>query len=153
MVGAYNPCAEFIKLAKRLGMTNTVYCNISSVGTGSLVKALGDASEGCIISQVVRFPYDRSVPLVREYTADMRKYQSDVEPGFVSLEGYMVGKLFCMAAKAVKGDLTRESLIAAVADTGTFVLGGVTLSFGPNDHQGMDEVFLTIIKGGAIKPL
>lgn len=153
MVGAYHPCAEFIKLAKRLGMTNTVYCNISFVGTGSLVKELGDAGEGCMISQVVRFPYDESVPLVRAYTADMRKYQSDVEPGFVSLEGYMVGKLFCTAAKAVKGDLTRESLIAAVANTGTFDLGGVTLSFGPHDHQGMDEVFLTIIKGGEIKPL
>ena len=46
-----------------------------------------------------------------------------------------------------------RNLIAAVANTGTFDLGGVTLSFDPHDHQGMDEVFLTIIKGGEIKPL
>ena len=32
-------------------------------------------------------------------------------------------------------------------------LGGVHLEFGPNDHQGMDEMFLTVIRGGQVKPL
>jgi branched-chain amino acid transport system substrate-binding protein len=153
MVGAYQPCAEFIKLAKKVGMTDVVYCNISFVGTGSLKKELGEAGEGCIISQVVSFPHDESILLVAEYNDAMKKYQPATAPGFVSLEGYMVGKLFCMAAKDVKGDLTRESLISAIENTGIFDLGGVVLKFGPNDHQGMDEVFLTIIKGGDIKPL
>jgi branched-chain amino acid transport system substrate-binding protein len=153
MVGAYQPCAEFIKLAKKVGMTDVVYCNISFVGTGSLKKELGEAGEGCIISQVVSFPHDESILLVAEYNDAMKKYQPATAPGFVSLEGYMVGKLFCMAAKDVKGDLTRESLISAIENTGVFDLGGVVLKFGPNDHQGMDEVFLTIIKGGDIKPL
>lgn len=153
MVGAYKPCAEFIKLAKKAGMKDTIYCNISFVGTEALRKELGDAGESCIISQVVRFPWDGSVPLVKEYTAAMKRYQPDAKVGFVSLEGYMVGKLFCMAAKAVKGEPTREGFIRAVDNTGTFDLGGVVLQFNQNDHQGLDEVFLTIIKGGAIKPL
>jgi len=153
MVGAYKPCAEFIKLAKKVGMEDVIYCNISFVGTGSLKKELGESGEGCIISQVVSFPYDESVLLVAEYNDAMKKYQPGVAPGFVSLEGYMVGKLFCMAAQAVEGELTRESLISAIAGTGVFDLGGVVLRYGPNDHQGMDQVFLTIIKGGEIKPL
>ena len=121
--------------------------------TSSLDKALGDAGEGCIISQVVSFPYDESLLLVKEYTAAMKKHQPGLTPGFVSLEGYMVAKLFCMAAKAVKGDLTRESFIRTIDNTGTFDLGGVVLEFGPDDHQGMDQVFLTIIKGGVVQPL
>jgi len=28
---------------------------------------------------------------------------------------------------------------------GTFDLGGVTLQFGPEDHQGMDNIYLTEI--------
>jgi len=153
MVGAYKPCAEFIKLAKKVGLKDVIYCNISFVGTGSLKKELGESGEGCIISQVVSFPYDESVLLVAEYNDAIKKYQPGVAPGFVSLEGYMVGKLFCMAAQAVKGELTRESLISAIAGTGVFDLGGVVLKYGPNDHQGMDQVFLTVIKGGEIKPL
>ena len=153
MVGAYKPCGEFIKQAKKAGMTDTIYCNISFVGTEAFRKELGDAGEGCIISQVVRFPWDERVPLVKEYTAAMKKYQPNAKIGFVSLEGYMVGKLFCMVTREVKGDLTRESFIKAVGATGTFDLGGVHLEFGPNDHQGMDEVFLTVIRGGQVRPL
>jgi hypothetical protein len=33
-------------------------------------------------------------------------------------------------------------------------LGGVTLSYGPDDNQGMDQVFLTVIQAdGSLKPV
>lgn len=153
MVGAYKPCAAFIKLAKKVGMKDTVYCNISFVGTEALRKELGADGEGCIISQVVTYPWDTSIPLVKEFTAAMKKHQPDQPVDFVSLEGYMVGKLFCMTAKKAGKDLTRESFLAAVAAQKTFDLGGVTLTFGPKDHQGMDQVFLTIIRGDKVVPL
>ncbi len=153
MVGAYKPCAEFIKLTKKVGMNDTVFCNISFVGTEALRKELGTQGEGCIISQVVTFPFDESVSLVKEYSAAMKKYQSKAKIGFVSLEGYMVGKLFCMVAESLPDTPDRESFISTVGTTGTFDLGGVKLKFGPKDHQGMDKVFLTIIKQGKIMPL
>ena len=153
MVGAYKPCAEFIKQAKKAGMADTVYCNISFVGTEALRKELGHAGEGSIISQVVGYPWDQSVELVQEYHAAMKKYQPRAKIGFVSLEGYMVGKLFCTATAQINGDLTRENFIETVNQVGTFDLGGFTLQFGSNDHQGMDEVFLTVLQGGTVKPL
>jgi ABC-type branched-subunit amino acid transport system substrate-binding protein len=153
MVGAYKPCAQFIKLAKKVGMKDTIYCNISFVGTEALMKELGAAGEGCIISQVVKYPWDTSVGLVNEYQAAMKKYQPNAKAGFVALEGYMVGKLFTMVAKNVNGDLTRENFLNTIAKTGTFELGGVSLKYSSTDNQGMDEVYLTVIKGGAIKPL
>ena len=153
MVGAYKPCAEFIKLAKKSKMTDTVYCNISFVGTKALCSELGDAGEGCIISQVVRFPWDTEVPLVKEYQAAMKEHKPKDEIGFVSLEGYMVGKVFCMALREVEGDLTRTSFLDAINRVGKFDLGGVQMEFGPKDRQGMDEVFLTIIRDGEIVPL
>jgi len=153
MAGAYKPCAEFIKLAKKIGMKDTLYCNMSCVGTCSLCKELGAHGEGCIISQVVNFPYDESCLLVSEYNDALKKYHPTGTPSFVSLEGYMVAKLFCLAAEAVEGDLTRESFIRAIENPGLFDLGGIVLDFSPNDHQGMDRVFLTIIRDGEVRPL
>ena len=153
MVGAYKPCAAFIKQAKKVGMKDTIYCNISFVGSEALRKELGDAGEGCIISQVVKYPWDTSVPIVKEHQDAMKKYQPKANAGFVSLEGYMVGKLFCETIKQIPGEPTREKLIETIGRIGSFDLGGITLHYGPNDHQGMDEVYLTIIRGGAIKPL
>jgi branched-chain amino acid transport system substrate-binding protein len=153
MIGVYKPCAEFIKLAKQIGMTDTVYANISFVGTSSLAGELGEDGEGTIITQVVSFPDDRSVPLVEEYRNALATYQPDFAPDFVSLEGYMVGKFFAMAVESVQGDLTRENFIRSVQETGAFDLGGIVLQYGPGDHQGMDEIFLTVIEDGQIKPL
>ncbi|MFH2059773.1 MAG: ABC transporter substrate-binding protein [Pseudomonadota bacterium] len=151
MVGAYEPCAQFIKLAKQIGMTDVVFCNISFVGTEALRKELGNAGEGCIISQVVVYPWDKSIPLVKEYTDAMKKYQPSEKIGFVSLEGYIVGKLFCSAAEKTE-NLSREGLIETIESTGIYDFGGVKLNFGQNDHQGMDEIFLTIIRNGQILP-
>jgi len=152
MIGVYKPCAVFIKLAN-IYMKGTLFANISFVGTDSLAAELGAEGDNTIITQVVSFPNDVSVPLVKEYREALKKYQPDFSPGFVSLEGYMVGKVFAMAAASVKGDLTRESFIRAIQETGSFDLGGIVLRYGPDDHQGMDDIFLTKIEGGQIKPL
>ncbi|OVE80794.1 hypothetical protein BVY04_04930 [bacterium M21] len=152
MVGAYKPCAAFIKSAKKVGMKDTVYCNISFVGTEALRTELGPAGEGCIISQVVVYPWNMEIPLVKEYHETMKTHQPTAKVGFVSLEGYMVAKVLCDAL-AKTATLDRESLIATINKTGTFDLGGVELVYGPQDHQGMDKVFLTVIKGDKVIPL
>ena len=150
MVGAYKPCAEFIKLAKKIGMTDVIYSNISFVGTAALKKELGKAGEGCLISQVMPLPTNKDVPIVAEYLDAMAEYQKHADAGFVSLEGYVVGKLFCNVAGRVQGELNRENFISTVSEIGTFELGGLTLNFGPNDHQGSESIFLTQIKNGEI---
>lgn len=153
MVGAYKPCAEFIKLAKRIGMTQTVYCNISFVGSDALKNELGPQSEDCIISQVVRLPSDTSIPLIQEYQENMKKYGFENKIGFVSLEGYLVGKFFCEVIQSIQGDITREKFIQEVQREKGFELGGIFLHFGTEDNQGSDEIFLTIIKSNQFQTL
>jgi branched-chain amino acid transport system substrate-binding protein len=151
MVGAYKPCAEFIKLAKQIKM-DAVFVNISFVGADALASELGEAGEGVIVSQVVPFPNDTSIPLVASYQAALKSVPN-ATPGFVSLEGYMVGRLVIQALDKLSGEPTRKDLLAALS-SGTYDLGGVKLTFGANDSQGSDEVFLTVIdKGGKFKPI
>ena len=145
MVGAYKPCAAFIKLAHRVKM-EAVFVNISFVGSNALAKELGEFGEGVVVTQVVPLPTDTSLPLVAQYHAALKAVDPKAEPGFVSLEGYMVGKLVIQALEKTGDLVTRAGLLAAIREVGTFDLGGVTLSYGPNDNQGMDKVFLTVIQ-------
>src|SRR5262245_13479341 len=71
MVGAYKPCAEFIKVAQRINF-NPIFVNISFVGSGALAKELGPQGKGVIISQVVPFPWDASLKVVAEYHAALK---------------------------------------------------------------------------------
>ena len=75
----------------------------------------------------------------------MRKYQHDYPISFISLEGYIAGKLFFQIARSVPGELTRENFISSMETTGRFDLGGLVLEFGPGDHQGMETIYLTEI--------
>ena len=153
MVGAYKPCAEFIKLARRLKL-NAVFVNISFVGANALAKELGEDGKGVVVTQVVPFPGDTSLPLVARYQKALKAANPDAQIGFVSLEGYMVGRLVIEALGKVKDPVTRAGLLSTIKEVGTFDLGGITLSYGPNDNQGTDQVFLTVIQAdGSFKPI
>ena len=92
MIGAYKPCAGFIKLAKRKNK-NWVMANVSFVGSKAILKELGALGDKVVISQCVPFPFDVSVPIVKEYQTNLKAYDKNAGVGFVSLEGYIAGKL------------------------------------------------------------
>jgi ABC-type branched-subunit amino acid transport system substrate-binding protein len=153
LVGAYAACAEFIRLARRIGL-DAVFINLSFVGSDALARELGKDGEGVVITQVVPFPGDTSVPLVAEYQKAVRSADPRAEFGFVSLEGYVVGRLVVQALGRMGEPLTRAGLLATFKEVGTFDLGGFTLSYGPGDNQGSDRVFLTVIRAdGSIVPV
>lgn len=153
MIGAYKPCAEFIKLGRKSGLDKALYLNVSFVGTAALKTELGDEGEGVIITQVVPLPTDAKVAVVDEYQKALKKHFPSAEQDFVSLEGFLAAKLFCEVLRKVEGEPTREKLLATIKSVGKWDLGGVTLVFGENDHQGMDEVFLTHIKDKSVVSL
>ena len=153
MVGAYKPCAEFIKLARRLKL-NAVFVNISFVGANALAKELGEDGKGVFVTQVVPFPGDTTLPLVARYQRALKAGNPDAQIGFVSLEGYMVGRLIVEALEKMKGPITRAGLLSTIKEVGAFDLGGITLSYGPDNNQGMDKVFFTVIDtDGSFKPI
>jgi Periplasmic binding protein len=77
------------------------------------------------------------LPVVKEYQAALKQYQPDLEPDWVSLEGFLAARFFCQAAAKAGAGLTRESFLQAVDQTGSFDLGGLKskfLSFMPPRH-------------------
>lgn len=144
MVGPYRPCAEFIKLARQINL-GAVLVNISFVGANALAKAAGSDGAGVVVTQVVPFPGDTSIPLVARYQAALKAADAGAQPGFGTLEGYLTGRLVSAALEKIPGEPTRQALLDTIFSN-TFDFNGVRLTYGPNDNQGMDEVFLTIIQ-------
>lgn len=93
------------------------------------------------------------MPIVSDYHAALAASDPQASPGFISLEGYMVGRLAIEALRQAGPDVTREGFLQTVFEKGPFELGGVTLAFGADDNQGMDEVFMTVLQAdGTFKP-
>lgn len=143
MVGPYKPCAEFIKLCKQVKF-EPVFMNISFVGSDALASELGAAGAGVYVTQVVPLPTDTSIPVVKAYQAALAALGGDKKPGFVSLEGYLVGRTVIAGLEKAGKDVSRQSFMAALTN-GSFDFDGFKLGFGPNDNRGSDDVYLTVI--------
>jgi len=151
-VAPYKPVAEFIKLAHRVQM-NAVFVAISFVGSDSLAQELGKDGAGVILSQVVPFPWEQSLPVVASYQRALIAMDPNAMPGFVSMEGYLVGRLVVDTLQRMKGEPTREGFLDAV-NSAPFDMGGVTLTYGPSRNQGSDQVYFTILQtDGTFKPV
>jgi len=145
MVGTYGPSAEFIKLAHRSGLSPT-FVNISFVGATALAKELGPDGEGVVIAQVVPFPWDRSIKLVADYQAAQAAFDPTLAPDFVSLEGYLSGRLAAAALEKAGPNPTRASLLRTINEIGRFDISGSIVTVGVRAIETPPKVFLTVIQ-------
>ena len=143
MVGSYAPVARTVELARR--EADPVLMAVSFVGSRALADALGAEGEGVYVTQVVPHPDDGSSPIVARYHAALSDYDARAEPGFVSLEGYLAGRLAIAGLEACGRELSRDCFIKALHTPEPIDIDGMRLKFGPRDNQGSDEVFLTVM--------
>src|SRR6202795_1040950 len=141
MVGTYGPCAEFIKLAHKSG-SNPVFVNISFVGANALAQELGPEGKGVIVSQVVPCPGDRSVRVVADYQAAEKALDPNMKPEFVSLEGYLSGRLVAAALEITGPNPTRADMLRLINDVGRFDISGNIMTFGSKAQDVPPKVFL-----------
>jgi branched-chain amino acid transport system substrate-binding protein len=143
-VAPYKPVAEFVKFAHKLSF-DPVFVAISFVGSDSLAKELGRDGAGVIVSQVVPSPWDSSLPVVAAYQQAIGHLDAKAKPGFVSLEGYLAGRLVAAALQRIGNEPTRENFLNAMTQS-PFDLGGVVLRYGSANNQGSDQVYFTVLQ-------
>ncbi len=144
MIGAYEPMAALIKWGRATGF-NPVFLNVSFVGSNALAGELGADGAGVIVTQVVPFPDDDSLPVIAAYKRALALYSPDAVPGFVSLEGYLAGRLAIAGLESCGPALNRPCFVDAILGADSLDLEGFGLSFGADDNQGSDAVFITVI--------
>jgi len=153
MIGTYAPCAEFIKLAHQSGFY-PIFVNVSFVGADALAQELGPDGDGVIVSQVVPFPWDTSVKVVADYQAAEKAIDPSLPPDFVSLEGYICGRLAAAALDMAGPNPTRAGLLRVINEVGRFDISGDHLAVGQKMRDASARVFLTLIQGdGTFKPV
>ena len=144
MIGAYEPMAELIKWARVTEM-DVLFLNVSFVGSNALARELGPDGVGVLVTQVVPFPEDGSLPVVAAYQRALAAYAPEAAPGFVSLEGYLAGRLAIMGLERCGRELDRACFLDSLRQAEALDIEGFALQYGAADNQGSDKVFLTVI--------
>ena len=124
------------------------------------------------VTQVVPFPTDRSVDVAASYLDALTAYQKvlkeqaeerqargeqaqgkqlldeqvlGVDPGFVSFEGYLAGRLTAVGLERCGDDVHRECFLNQFRRAAPFDIDGFWLQYGIVDNQGSDAIFVTTI--------
>jgi ABC-type branched-subunit amino acid transport system substrate-binding protein len=148
MVATYRAAAKFIqKIHAVPGLANTLFFNVSFVGSESLADELASISpslcNNVYVTQVVPL-YDSGATGVRRYREALAKYQPQATPGFVSLEGFIVGSIFVEGLRRAGPQLTTERLVDTLEQIDGLDLGfGSKISYSLSEHQGSHKVWGT----------
>lgn len=139
----YAACTQLMKEVRQLG-GNPVFVTTSAVGTNALMAHVDASVRGIGISQVMPYPFGRGVGLVREYQAAMRE-NDNTKFSYGSMEGYISARVFVEGLKRAGKHPTRQNLVAALESMGNFDLGGFSVDFSPNNHNGSRFTEMTVI--------
>jgi branched-chain amino acid transport system substrate-binding protein len=153
MIGTYEPCAKFIRLAHEQGF-NPVFYTVSFVGAEELARRLESMDDITVImSQVVPPPEgpesSEQHGSASEYITLLKRYFPEDKPNFVGFEAYINARVLVEGLQRAGPELTRERFIEAIESIQDFpLLPSTTLSFGADDHQGLDQVYFTRLVNG-----
>ena len=142
MVTLYKPTAAFVKAMKKAGQ-NPMFMTLSPVGTEQLVAELGPDARGIGISQVMPYPWNDIVPMVRDY----QKLVGKGGFSYYGIEGFVMARVVVDALRRAGKDLTREKMVSTLEGT-SLDLGGFRVSYSPNSRLGSRYVELTVVGPG-----
>lgn len=117
---------------------------LSNNASTGFIKSLGANARGVIVTQV--YPNERAVtyPMAKE-AQDLARAQGlgDISPAM--LEGFAAAKVLVEGLKRAGPKPSREKIQAALEGLRKFDLGGLEVSYSPEDHTGLDFADLSII--------
>ncbi len=117
---------------------------LSNNASTGFIKSLGANARGVIVTQV--YPNERAVtyPMVKEAQELARaKGLGDISPAM--LEGFAAAKVLVEGLKRAGPKPTREKVQVALESLRKFDLGGLEITYGPDDHTGLEFADLSII--------
>lgn len=117
---------------------------LSNNASGGFIKSLGANARGVIVTQV--YPNERAVtyPMVKE-AQELAKAKGLTEISPAMLEGFAAAKVLVEGLKRAGPKPTRDKIHAALEGIKKLDLGGLEVTYGPDDHTGLDFADLSII--------
>ena len=145
MIAVNRPAAAFVRKYREASGGGQLF-NISVVDPAELVKLGGlQNMRGLGISQVVPYPYQASLPVVREFHGALRRHAPGQAVNYTNFEEYLGCKVLVEALRRAGPQPTRAEVMSALESLSKLDLGGITIGYGPQQRVGSRYVEVTVI--------
>ena len=143
VIGSAGNTANAVRAIRAAGSRAQIV-TLSNNASEGFIKLLGEHAHGVIVTQV--FPNERSLtyPLIREaQTLAKAKGMEGVSPAMI--EGFAAAKVLVEGLRRAGPNPTSEGLRNALEGLQNFNIGGLSVSYGPDNHTGLDFADLSIV--------
>ncbi len=146
IIGSPTSVTAGIHAMRAAGLKATV-ATLSNNAAGGFIAGLGQEAGSVIVSQV--FPSERrlAVPMIAEASRLAAAQKSPpLTPAMI--EGFAAAKVLVAGLRRAEREsktITRQSLKRAFDSLERFDIGGLEITYSPNDHTGLDFADLSII--------
>ncbi len=138
--------------AKKMGLTDMKFLGTSASFLTVVAQVPGGVTDGFYAAASWQDLWSRAEdPAPAAFIEEYKAATGEDPVGFAML-GYSAAETMVKALEAAGPDLTHESFIAAM-ETLDYQdeLVGNHMTFGPDDHQGADSVYVNVVENGAWK--
>ena len=142
VAGAGSEARRIIREVRKAG-ADPQFVTLSDNAADSFIRDMGEDGHGLIITQVVPGINSSQMSIASEYRNQARRQgMAASNPG---MEGFMSAKVLVEALRRAGPEPTREKLVAALESMRNYDLGGLLISYSPNNHAGSSFVEMSIV--------
>jgi ABC-type branched-subunit amino acid transport system substrate-binding protein len=146
MVSNTAASAEFVKQARTAG-NYAQFMTLSVTDGPQAARTIGnETAHGLGIVQIVPDPNNRTIPVAKELHENFKKYApKGVEINHTLLEGYIGAKVLVEGLRRAGANPSTAKVREALESIRNFDVGGLTVSFAPDNHAGSSYVDISIL--------
>lgn len=140
-----------LEAARKIGWEDVAFVGNNAAYGQVIADQESGSGEGYYAFVHMAKIYEDDESLSGEQRDWMRRYREKYgeEAGLPAMEGYRGADLVVVALQRAGRDLTREKFIAAMESIDDYTdIFGYPIVFGPNDHKGVSESALSVVRNG-----
>lgn len=138
--------------AKKMGLTDMKFLGTAASFLTVVAQVPGGVTDGFYAAASWQDLWARADDPAPAAFIEEYKAATGEDPVGFSMLGYSAAEMMVRALEVAGPDLTHESFIAAMESLDyDDELVGNRLTYGPDDHQGADTVFINVVEDGAWK--
>ena len=146
----YKDTILIFEAARKIGWNDVAFVGQNASYSKAVASVESGAAEGyyAFVHIAVIYGDDEMSPEVADWYRNFTEAFGK-EPGYAAIEGYRNADALIVALQNAGRDLNPDALISGIESMSDYQdIFGYHLTFGPDDHKGVDESILSTVKDG-----